>query len=317
MTDLMNRLTHARPTDAALAAAWPTEEQDALLARIHAAEEPVRGRRPPAWLVAAAAVVVVGVAVPVVGGGDASARGDLLELAAVAASSDGALIAPGTFLHVKQASLQENSRFFDGGSTYEVRREAWIAWDGTEWAVDTYPRRGAREYHHFEVEEASFGTPTPEFVSSLPDEAGDFRRYLDEHVSGSSSHDEALFTAVTDMAWSHMLTPDRFAVALEAIADIDGLRTEDVTVEGRAAVEVSFRPWKFGVLGAESFTIDKENAQVLRTETTNPSLMYRSTTTLLEVVDEIPVEARALFEAYAGKGRICADGTPADDEGAC
>jgi len=318
MTDLMDRLSGARPTDAELAEAWPAGEQDALLARVRAeAGAPVRGRRRTVWFAAAAAVALVAVVPPVLGGGDASARAEVLELAAVAADADDPLIAPGSFLHVRTESLQENS-VLNGGAAYEVHREAWVAWDGTEWAVDTYPRIGATETMRLDrSEEPSFGSPTPEFIASLPDVSDEFRTYLDQHVSGSSSHDEALFTAVTDMAWSHLLTPDVLAVALESIADIDRLRTEDVVVDGREAVEISFRPWWVGLLGVQSFTIDKENAQVLRMRSSDPGGTYEMTTTLVEVVDEVPAEVLTTIEQHGNGGRICDDGHEADGDGKC
>lgn len=319
-TDLMSRLTAARPTDANLAEAWPAVEQDALLDRTRdeAGLPHRRVRRRTAWMAGVAAVSAFVVVPSVISVGDASARGELLALALLAAEVDGPVFAPGTFLHMKTESVQENSRFVEGGATYETHREAWLRWDGTLWAVDTDPRRGFIDHNVFEAPtEPSFGAATPEFVASLPDTAAELRAYLDENVSGSNSHDEALFTAVTDMASSRMLDPATFAVALEAIADIGRVRTSDVVVEGREAVEISFRPFWVAAIAAESMTIDKETAQVLRTSSSNPTGTYESTTTLLEVIGEVPAEVLAIFDRYGDGARLCANGQEAIGDGVC
>ncbi|WP_244929022.1 hypothetical protein [Nocardioides sp. W7] len=320
MTDLMNRLTHARPTDADLRAAWPDEERAILLDEIdaRAASAGRRPRRRVVWL-AAAAVTAVAVVPTVVDGGDAEARAEILRLASVASSAEGLAFTPGTYLHVKTESVQENSRLLSDGRTLDTNREAWVRWDGTTWAIDTRPSVGWTEYHYFpaSTEDSSFGSPTPEFVAQLPDGPAELREYLDATVSGSNSHDEALFVAVTDLAHSHLLDPAALAVALEAIADVDGVATEDVEVDGREAVEISFRRFHLDLLGVDSFTIDKENAQVLRMGSSSPEGTYTSTTTLVERVAEIPTEVLATYDRYGNGSRICADGREAIGDGEC
>lgn len=319
MTDLMNRLSGARPTDGDLRTTWPEDERQILLDRIRAQAEGKVGRprRRVVWL--AAAAVTTAVVVPVVaGGGDAEARAEILRLAAVASSADGLGLTPGTYLHVKTESVQENSRLLGDGQTLDTHREAWVRWDGAMWAIDTRPSAGWTEYHHFDADaEGSFGSPTPEFVAQLPDAPAELRDYLDSTVSGSNSHDEALFVAVTDLAHSHLLDPATLAVALEAIADVDGVQTDDVVVEGRAAVEISFRRFPVDLLGVDSFTIDKETAQVLGTASSSPGGTYTSTTTLLEGVAEIPADVLAAYEQYGSGSRICADGREAEGDGDC
>ncbi|HTW16508.1 MAG TPA: hypothetical protein VMF51_15330 [Nocardioides sp.] len=319
MTDLMDRLSRARPTDDDLRAIWPAGERDLLLDQIRtqAASAVRRPRRRVVWL--AAAAVTAAVVVPtVVDGGDAEARAELLRLASVASSAEGLGLSPGTYLHVRTESLQENSRLFADGRTLDTDREAWVGWDGTMWAIDTRPSAGWTEYHHFPASsEGSFGSPTPEFVAQLPDAPEQLRDYLDTTVSGSNSHDEALFVAVTDLAHSHLLDPATLAVALEAIADVDGMRTRDVVVEGREAVEISFRRFRLDLLGVDSFTIDRETAQVLRVGSSSPGGTYTSTTTLVENVPEIPAEVLAAYERYGNGSRICPDGREADGDGDC
>lgn len=318
MTDLMNRLIDARPTDTGLRAAWPDEERAALLDRVRTRAESSRRRprRRVTW--AAATVTALAIAPTVLSGGDAQAREEILELASMASAAKGPEFAPGTYLHMKTESVQENSRVFGDGRTLDTNREAWVRWDGAQWAIDSRPSAGWTEYHHFAPRtESSFGAPTPEFVAQLPDGPAELREYLDATVSGSNSHDEALFVAVTDLAHSHLLDPATLAVALEAIADVNGVKTEDVQVEGREAVEISYRHFHLDLLGVDSVTIDEETAQVLRVASSSPGGTYTSTTTLVEIVDEIPADVLAAYDRYGSGSRICADGVEATGDGEC
>jgi len=316
----MDRLTQARPTDLDLREAWPLEERAALLARVRAtATREVRchPHRRAVWL-AAASVTALAVIPTVLDGGDAQARNDIRQLAAAAADTDGFSFGPGTYLHVKTESVQENSRVFGDGRTYDTNREAWIRWDGAQWAVDTRPSAGWIEYHYFAPStDIGFSSPTPQFVAQLPDAPAELREYLDNNVSGSNSHDEALFVAITDLANSHLLDPATLAVALEAITDVDGVKTEDVEVEGREAVEISYRRFHLNVLGVDSVTIDKETAQVLRVRSSSPGGTYTSTTTLAESVDRIPALVLAAHDKYGNGTRVCSDGREATGDGEC
>lgn len=320
MTDLLSRLTNARPTDADLDAAWSTEERAAMLRRVRA-ESTSAVRRPGrrrTWLAIAAAVSAVAVVTPILDGGEAQARTDILRLASAASKAEGLGFTPGTFLHVKTESLEENSRLFGDGETRDTNREAWIRWDGAQWAIDTRPSAGWTEYHFFAARKSGdFEGPTPEFVAQLPDGPAELRQYLDATVSGSNSHDEALFVAVSDLAHSHLLDPATLAVALRAIADVDGVQTEDVVVDGRAAVKISYRRFHLDLLGVHSITIDKETAQVLRVAQSALGETYTSTTTRLESVKAIPAKVLGVYEKYDSGTRICADGREATGDGVC
>lgn len=321
--DLIQSLSVARPTDADLTSEWPAEERAALWTRISqdGAREGAGGHpaRRTAWLVAAA-VLIGSAAVPtVISSGQASARGDLLQLALVAAEADAPVIAPGTYLHVKTESLQKNSELFGDGQRFETDREQWIRWDGPRWAIDTRPSAGWSEYHRFgRPVRVGFGDPTPEFVAGLPDHPSALRGYLDDTVSGSNSHEQALFVAIRDLAHSRMLDPATLGVALEVLADVDGVDTRDVVVDGRDAVEVNYDLlFDIGLLGRQSFTIDRRTAQVLRVADSDPGGTYESQTTLVEVVDTIPDDVMAQYERYENGTRICAGGQEAPDDGTC
>ena len=273
-----------------------------------------RRRRRPAWI--AAAAVLAAVAVPtVLSSGSASARIELMHLAMVAADSDEPVIAPGTFLHMRTESLQKNSRILGDGYRLDTDRESWTRWDGATWAIDTRPSVGWTEHHYFPApDEISFGTPSPAFVASLPDTPGAMRAYLDRTVSGSSSHDEALFVAIADLANSRMLDPQTFSTALQVLAGVDGVSTGDVVVDGREAVEIGFDRFKgLSFISHSSITVDRETAQLLRAVESSPAGTYTSRTTTVDVVDEVPADVLASYRAHGDGSRICADGSEARD----
>lgn len=310
MPDLMQHLQAARPTDDELDRMWPSEQRDRALDGIlasDASQHPGRpgdgrgSRRRTAWLAAAATIPAVALVPVVLDSGEAAAQADLEHLAQVAAGSGGPLIAEGTYLHVTTEAVQRNSRIFGDGRTLDTFREQWVRWDGKTWAIDSRPSAGWQEYFVFPRQaEPAANQPTPEFAASLPDEPEALRAYLEEHVSGSSSHEEALFDAVSDLVHSHFLPPETLSAALGALADVDGVSTEDVVVDGRPAVEITYSHW-LGLLGRHSITVDRETAQVVSERSLDPGGSYELTTTLVEVVDDIPADVREDFERHEGE----------------
>lgn len=315
---LVGRVAAGRPTDDALTQNWPEEDRDALLARVLDEARPRPSRRRSAWLVAAAAAVVGALALvpPVGGGGDASARSTILRLAAVAADADLPVIAPGTYLHVKISTVQHNGPELDEPEpTYYVDHESWTAWDGAKWTISTYPTRRYREYHQLPAPDGTLREPTAEFVASLPDDPQAFRQLLDPNVSGSSSHEEALFEAVSNLVRSRLLTPAKLSVALESIADLEQIDVEYVQVDDREAVQISFHE---NSDTQDSFTIDSRTAHLVETAFVGPQVDYISTTTVQEPVDAVPTGVLAAIERHGDGQTVCFDGTPVDrDAGTC
>ena len=312
MTDLLARLTEARPTDADLDRMWSPADRSARLDDVLTTRHRRRvGPRVRRTALLAAAAALVAFAVPtVLDSGDASAA-DLRELARAAVRYDGPVLAEGKWLHERSSSVQRNSTLFNDGAVYDNERETWTSWDGTLYLVEHRPSAGWTSYDVLDEKfEPSIGDPTPAFSASLPDEPGALRDYLDDHVSGSSSHDEALFEAVRTLATSHTLPPRTLAAALEVLADIDGVSTDDVEVGCRPAVEATFTQHYLDVLGTSTIVLDRATGQPLSSEESNPNGTYRSTTSLSEVVDAVPADVLAAFDTYGDGGITCAEDRP-------
>lgn len=306
MPDLMRQLQAARPTTVQLDTMWPEEQRAAALARVLGTSRHTRlPSRRAAALVAAATVSGLALLPALISSGTAAAQADLKALSMAAVAVDGPIIERGTFLHIKTEALQQNSSLFGDGETLDTNRESWVRWDGKTWAIDTRPSAGWREYHVFpRAEEGSLNNPTPEFAAALPDDADALRAYLDEHVSGSNSHEEAIFVAVSDLARSHFLPPETLAAALQVLADVEGVETKDVTVQGRSAVEITYSSLWGLLTGRDSITVDRDTARVISEKQSDPGGAYDLTTTLVEEVGAIPQDVRTAYRQSEPGARV-------------
>ena len=315
MTDLLSRLTEARPTTDELDRMWTPAQRDArlasLLADTAAARRPHRGRR-VALLGAAATVAAAAAVVPTVLAPDDAAAADLRELALNAASYDGPVLTEGTWLHERSTSLQIDQPY-DGhpGATYDHDRETWSSWDGrTLLLTERSASRGSVEYDVLrDRAEPSYADPTPQFAATLPDDADGLRAYLDPRVHGSSSHQEAVYSALSQLIGSRTLPPRTLAAAYEALAGVEDVTTADVRVEGRPAVEIGFVEDQTS--SRETLVVDRATGQALSVRTLSEQSDYSSTTVLSEVVDGVPADVRAEFREHAGEGTLVeASGEP-------
>ncbi|MCU1678238.1 MAG: hypothetical protein JWM93_2996, partial [Frankiales bacterium] len=135
--------------------------------------------------------------------------------------------------------------------------ETWIAADGRRWRHDNYS--GFDEYFAFSPSEvASFGNPTPAFLSTLPTDPAALNAYLRKHVTGSSSTDAAVFTAVGDLLRTGITPPVLRAAALRVLARMDVVTTSSAHDSlGRTAVKVSYvDPGQGGALLVDPATAD-------------------------------------------------------------
>lgn len=307
MSDLMRRLRDARPTDEELDRAWAPDRRQRAVEEIAGRAGVRAGRRSVRWAggLAAASLLTAAAVLPTVLVTGSSAREDLRALALVAAASAEPVLAQDSYLHVKTEALQRNSQLLGNDTTSDTNREAWIRWDGTIWAVDSRPSEGWREYHVFpRPAQPSVNVPTPEFAAALPSDPEALRRYLDDNVSGSNSHDEAIFVAVSDLARSHFLPPSTLSAALEVLADVDDVETREIQVDGHTAMEVSYSRFLDGLIARHTLVLDRSTARVISEQQTGPAGSYSLRTVLVESVDGLPDDVTAAFERYGGGLRV-------------
>lgn len=257
---------------------------------------PRRLRRTALVLAATAAAIVAVVSIPSLDSGDAVAA-DLRGLSQAAVSYDGPVLGEGSWLHERSESLQRNDPNSEEAAVLDTHRETWTRWDGRVLLIEQRPSEGWTTYNVLDDNTAaSYQDPTPMFAQTLPDNAEGLRAYLDPKVFGSSSHSEALFEALTSLATSHTLPPPTLAAAYEALADVDHVRTSDVTVDGRPAIEVAYEEELTS--STESITVDRATGQVLTTSLHSLQSTYTSNTTLSEVVDTVPPDVLRAFDEH-------------------
>jgi len=297
----ITELSPARPTQVELDHMWSSAS----------GRRPRRFRRTAPLVVAAAAAAVAVVTIPALDSGDAVAA-DLRDLSRAAVSYDGPVLGEGSWLHERSESLQRNDAKLSDGAVLDTHRETWTRWDGQVLLIERRPSEGWTTYDVFDDDfPASYQEPTPAFAQTLPDDAEGLRAYLDSKVFGSSSHSEALFEALTGLATSHTLPPPTLAAAYEALADIDNVRTSDVQIDGRPAVEVTYEEELTS--STDSITVDRATGQVLSTSLHSLQSTYTSTTVLSEVVDTVPEDVLKAFKDHEEDVRYDVTGRPLVD----
>lgn len=308
MNDLLTTLTQARPTQAELDQMWPPSSRHARAETLLGSGRAGGGHRRSGRLALAAAAVVAlaAVATPVVLAPDDAAAADLRALALSAAAYDAPVLAEGTWLHERSTSVQVDRGSSDGFGNppgrYDRQRESWTSWDGhRSLIVERSPSRGWVEYSDLREEfEASYADPTPAFAATLPDDPDGLRAYLDARVQGSSSRQEAVYSALTGLVASHTLPPQTLAAAYDALAEVQDVSTDDLRVRGRAAVEITFT--EDLTSSSQSLVVDRSTGQVLEMRNRSEQTDFTSSTELSEVVHDVPAGVRAAFDAHAGEG---------------
>ena len=105
-----------------------------------------------------------------------------------------------------------------------------------------------------------------------------------------------MYEALVQLAGSHTLPPLTLAATFDALARIDHVTTSDVDVDGRPAVEVSYDEQL--THSTESYVFDRQTGQGLSTHEHSRQSDYASTTTLSEVVDQVPADVLREFQAH-------------------
>lgn len=303
-------LAELRPLTPDLDAEWSARTLGAIVDRPATAGRPPLVRLAALVLAAAAVAAVAVVSIPSFDSGDAVAA-DLRDLSRAAVGQDGPVLGQGTWLHERSESLQRSNPDLSDGAVLDTRRETWTRWDGRVLVIEQRPSQGWTTYNIFDDDNAaSYQSPTPEFARTLPDDAEGLIAYLDPLVFGASSHSEALFSALTSLATSHTLPPATLAAAYTALGDIDNVRTSDVSIDGRAAVEITYDEQLTS--STNSITVDRATGQVLATKLNSRQGTYTSTTMMSEVVDTVPADVLRTFRERDEDVRYDVTGQPLD-----
>jgi hypothetical protein len=174
--------------------------------------------------------------------------------------------APGTFLHTVEVAKQTST---DKYGDHSVTREAWIADDGSMIRVDT-DEDGPYGRYYRATKTPNVNAPDPDFLDALPTDPAAMRAYLDARVQGSSSHEQAIFTAVRDMLRPGYGRPEVRAAALNVLSTLDAVSIEhDVALpSGRTGTGIVFNEpdqWDEYTTGSgtNATVIDPETTRIL------------------------------------------------------
>ena len=298
----IDRLTALRPTDTTVDRLWSPQERAAALERVlDTGPVPVatrRSRRPLAIGLAAAAVAVVAIAVPLAlpvgapGGASPAAAAELDRLATVAASAPFDTAGPDDVLHLVVVDHQtsDGTAVEDPAGTDVRTLESWTTADGTTWRKDT--EAGEVRYYQFAPGGDYTAAPSPAYLASLPTDPDALRSYLRSHVSGSSSTDEAVFTAVGDMLRGGFAPPALRVAALDVLKHTDHVTLGDATADelGRPVVEVDFVDQAKRADAVQALYFATDTAEIVQEADRWPGMDFRSVVQSSEVVAAVPDE---------------------------
>ena len=301
MSTILDRLQSARPGDATLRELFtdPQAARADMLRRAAAAAPAPRRRRRRVAALAVASLGTVVTAPMLVG----PAQADLSAVAQSAAEQPGVVLEPGQWLRTSSRSDQQNG-LLDGDARddrYINERIGWMSWRGEFIAEDTRVR-GRVSLSRFRVpREPGYETPTPAFIASLPTSPTKLREHLDATVSGSNSHEEAVYVALTGLLRSGLLPSERLGAVLTVLDSLPGTSAEEVQQDGRDVVRLTYSHWfAMPAVWREQILLDPETGRVVGEHESWPGGGTYDLVILDErIVDSLPGRVR---EAVAEQG---------------
>ena len=296
------RLARHRPTDHELREAWTQQRQTEVLDRILRALDSeasavsgdgrvpiaqasgarrLHGRRRLGALVGVAAAVAVAVSVgpALLSPSSLPSAGAIDRLAEAAARAHALVIPDGKYLHLVVEDQQRG-----GGESANGTRtlESWTGADGHVWRKDT--ENGRVTYLSLPALGGGPVDLSPRAVASLPTDPSGLLDFLQSHVEGSTSNDEAVFVAVGDMTRMGYTPPAVRAAAIQAL----GRLPEVSATEADAQVTLTFADERARPGVRQSLVFDAATTQLVAEQLTGPDLAYSSQTVTSEVVDSVP-----------------------------
>lgn len=261
-------------------------------------------RRPRRALAGVAAATVLGVVAAVAtvvlpsdgpGGPSPAAAAEIERLAIRAAVTPADLVGPGQLVHTVDVFKQ------DGVDEHQTqprqRRESWVRPDGGSWVRTT---GGGRTETRFRPrwDFVGLNSPTPDFLAGLPTEPGALADHLHANVTGSTSHERAVFTAVGDMLRPGFAPPELRAAALRVLLTLPHVDVEkDVSFpSGTTGTAIVWTEHDRDGVRVEKLVVDPSTARVLGELTTIDSPTYWldhwSERVVADAVDDVPADVR-------------------------
>lgn len=293
MPDLIER---TRPTEGNLGTEWHPTLSESVLNSLRSQAQPSR-RQARRWPVAVAASVVAAVmlAAPVALPGwfsRSAAAEELSPVAHAARQQPRQEWAEGQFLHTRMESHQVGP--LDAGSdeqgertvTYDDYRTA----DGWTWSdrtiVSDLSPAGRIERYIFAP---SWGWQRPDYANSLPTEPHLLDTFLRARAIGSTSTDEAVFVAISDMLSAEAADPDLRAAAIQVLGlnpHVSVTRSADPA--GRTALKATFTDEAHRPSMSQDLYLDPESGVLLATRSEGTGFSYTETYLAREVLDDLP-----------------------------
>lgn len=295
---------------------WPADERANILNQVLTADPTPQGadqrlittrptpRRRAMTLAGAAGLAAAAcIAVPALlpagspGSADQAAAVQALHhLAAVAAVSPSDRLGPNQYLHLLDV---EHQNALAGQPASNSRFEDWIRSDGFTWQrrTETTPSDPA----HVEIwklppgPQPIDGMTSPQYLDRLATNPAALESYVRAHTVGSTSSDERVYVALTDIVRRGLAKPKLRSAAIEVLARLGHVRLGQATrdslgnpVQAFEFVDPHGRPDDI-----RSIMFDTRTAQITEErEYFHGKLLFTRTVPVFEVVDSVPAHIR-------------------------
>jgi hypothetical protein len=192
------------------------------------------------------------------------------------------------------------------------RLESWVDQDGRLWRHDVRTTGNTQTQDYFEFAPGTYDLnyPSPDYLRTLPTDADALYDFLDAHVSGSASHEEAIFVAVGDMLRGGFAPPALRTAAIQVLERLPHVTLSVVTTDslGRTVQQFDFVDESNRAGAVQSLSFDPATAQIVDEGTTShggdplvidgPSgrqvvssdLDFTSAVVLAQAVDQVPAD---------------------------
>jgi hypothetical protein len=211
----------------------------------------------------------------------------LTRLAGTANSRPAVVIPPGKFLHMTVVAHDR---------TYATTSNSWTDQAGNIWRKDV-SGTGQVDYYLFpHPDHQSVDYPSPAYARTLPTDPAELEAYLRARVDGSTTQDEAVFTAIGAMLRLGYVPAPVRATAIKTLARLPEVTTSTATtLNHRTALRVDFIDKRHRPGAVASLFFDPQTSALVQESNTypgHPGQTYTALTTLDAVVGSVPRAVR-------------------------